>query len=97
MTERKHYTPEEITSLLRRADELIAGGMKIGQAIKEIDVADMTYYRWRKEAKKAATKVKHYDRPTADLNVKRLEAENAKLRRLVADLYIDKYLRGAAA
>jgi len=82
MSVRKKYSAEEIVNKVREADVLIARGMSIMQAAKQIGVTDQTYYRWRKE----------YGGLKADQakRLKELERENARLKKLVADLSLDK-------
>lgn len=79
---RKRYSAEEIVNKLREADVLIAKGQSIAQACKQIGVTDQTYYRWRKEY--GGLKTDQAKR------LKELERENARLKKLVADLSLDK-------
>jgi transposase-like protein len=87
---RKRHKPEEIVAKLRRVDVLVSPGQSVADAVRSIGVTEVTYYRWRQE----------YGGLEAD-QVKRLkqpETENARLRRAVADLTLDKLiLREAAA
>ncbi|MBN34871.1 MAG: IS3 family transposase, partial [Rhodospirillaceae bacterium] len=46
---RKRYKPEEIASLLRLSDVLHSQGMTMSDAIRQIGVSEVTFYRWRKE------------------------------------------------
>ena len=46
---RKRYRPEEIVSLLRRAEVLHGQGMSMADAIRELGISEVTFYRWRKE------------------------------------------------
>ena len=46
---RKRYTAEEIVAKLRQVDVLVSQGQKIADAIRQIGVSEVTYYRWRQE------------------------------------------------
>ncbi len=46
---RKNYKPEEIVSKLRRVDVLVSQGSGVADAIRQIGVSEVTYYRWRQE------------------------------------------------
>ena len=46
---RKKYTPEEIVAKLRQVDVLVSQGQNIADAIGQIGVSEVTYYRWRQE------------------------------------------------
>ena len=46
---RKKYKPEEIVAKLRQVDVLVSQGQNIGDAIRQIGVSEVTYYRWRQE------------------------------------------------
>ena len=46
---RKHYTPEQIISMLREAEVALAQGQSVGQACRTLGVSEQSYYRWRKE------------------------------------------------
>lgn len=78
----KKYSSEEIITKLRQAEILQSQGMNQGQIIKEIGVALDTYVRWRKEY--GGMRVDQAKR------LKDLEKENARLKKLVADLALDK-------
>lgn len=82
MSVRKKYSAEEIVNKLREADVLIARGQSIMQACKQIGITDQTYYRWRKEY--GGLKTDQAKR------LKELERENGRLKKLVADLSLDK-------
>ena len=81
---RKRYRPEEIIAKLREAEVLLAQGMKVAEVVKAIGIHEVTYYRWRKEyGGMNVTQVKR---------LKELEKENARLRRAVSDLTLDKMI-----
>ena len=81
---KKVYKPEEIVSKLRQADVLHSQGMSMADAIRQIGVSEVTFYRWRKE----------YGGMKADQlkRLKELEKENIRLRRAVSDLTLDKLI-----
>lgn len=79
---RKGYTPEQVVSVLRQVEALVANGKTTDQACREAGIVEQTYYRWRKEY--GGLKVDQAKR------LKELEQENSKLKRLVAELSLDK-------
>ena len=81
---KKRYNAEEIIHKLREAEVLLAQGSSIAQACKQLGITDQTYYRWRKSY--GGMKVDQAKR------LKELEAENARLKRAVADLTVDKLI-----
>ena len=78
---RKRYTPEQIISKLREAEVLLSQGQTVAQACKSLGVSEQTYYRWRREYGGMGT--------TQVRRLKGLERENARLKKLVADLSLD--------
>ena len=81
---RKRYRPKEIITKLREAEVLLAQGMKVAEVVKAIGIHDVTDYRWRKEyGRMKVTQVKR---------LTELEKENARLRRAVSDLTLDKMI-----
>jgi transposase-like protein len=46
---RKRYKPEEIVAKLRQVDVLVSQGQSMTDAIRQIGVSEVTYYRWRQE------------------------------------------------
>ena len=76
------YTAEQIVKMLRDADAAIAGGKTIEQVCRDLGISDATYYTWRK--KYGRMKVNELKR------LKDLQKENAQLKKLVADLSLDK-------
>ena len=79
---RKRFTAEQIISKLREAEVLLAQGEKMGVVCKRIAVTEQTYYRWRKEY--GGLRLDQAKR------FKALEKENVRLKKLVADLSLDK-------
>jgi transposase-like protein len=86
---RKTYKPEQIIAKLREAEVLLSQGATVGQAIKEIGVSEVTYYRWRKEY--GGMKINQAKK------LKDLEKENARLRKAVSDLTLEKLILEEAA
>ncbi len=82
MARKNRHTAEEIVNKLRQADVELSKGATIAQACKSIGVTDQTYYRWRSEY--GGLKVSPAKR------LKDLERENGRLKKLVADLSLDK-------
>ena len=86
---RKKHTTEEIIGKLREAEIVQGQGGTVADACRRIGVTEQTYFRWRKEY--GGLKVDQARR------MKDLEAENARLRRAVADLTLDKQILKEAA
>ena len=81
---RKHHKPEEIVSKLRQVDVLHSQGRSMAEAIRQIGVTEITYYRWRKEYCGLKTDQVR--------QIKTLEKENMRLRKAVSDLTLDKLI-----
>lgn len=86
---RKRHKPEEIVAKLRQVDVLVSQGKSVAEAVRAISVTEVTYYRWRQEF--GGLKSDQVKR------MKDLEAENARLRRAVSDLTLDKMILKEAA
>jgi putative transposase len=80
----KRYKPEQIVTLLRQIEVGIANGKPTPQACKEAEITVQTYYRWRKEY--GGLKLDQAKR------LKELVKENSKLKRLVAELSLEKQI-----
>jgi len=78
---KKSHSPEQIINKLREAEILLNQGATVGEACRKIGVTEQTYYRWRKEY--GGMRVEHAKR------LKALEKENARLKKLVADVSLD--------
>ena len=89
MGTRKRFTTEQIIWKLREAEVLLSKGQSIAQVSKRLGVTDQTYYRWRREH--GGLKTDQAKR------LKELERENARLKRVVADLTLDKAILKEAA
>lgn len=79
---KERYKPEQIVALLRQIEVAVANGKTTPQACKEAEITVQTYYRWRKEY--GGLKVEQAKR------MKELERENTRLKRLVAELSLEK-------
>ncbi len=79
---RKRYQPEQIIGYLREAEIFLSKGSTIGEVCRKIGITEQTYYRWRRD----------YGSLSVDQakRLKEMEKENARLKRLVADLSLDK-------
>jgi putative transposase len=77
---KKRFSVEQITAVLQQ----VAGGMPAGDVCRQVGISEQTFYRWKKV----------YGRmlPSEAREVKQLRDENAKLKRLVADLSLDKVM-----
>jgi putative transposase len=86
---KKRHKPEEIVAKLRQVDVLTSQGMPMADAIRSIGVTEVTYYRWRSE----------YGGLKSDQvkRLKDLETENARLRKAISDLTLDKLILQEAA
>ena len=82
MARGKKHSPEQVVNLLRQIEVAIANGKSTSLACKEALITDQTYYRWRKEY--GGLQVDQARR------LKELEQENAKLKRIVANLSLEK-------
>ena len=79
---RKSYKPGQVINLLRKIEVEIANGKKAAQAAREVGICEQTYYRWRKEF--GGLKLDQAKR------LRDLEKENSRLKRLVAELSLEK-------
>ena len=78
---RRRHTPEQVVRKLREADRLLGEGIELPEVIKELEVSEQTYYRWRNQfGGMKADDVKR---------LKELEQENARLKRIVADQVLE--------
>jgi hypothetical protein len=86
---RKTYRCEEIIAKLRQGEGLIGQGKKVPEVIKALGVHEVTHYRWRRGH--GGLDVSQAKR------LKGLERENARLRKAVSDLALDKVITQEAA
>ena len=75
---RKRYSDEQIAFALRQAE----GGTAVEEICRKLGVSEATFYRWKKQFAGMGT--------VEIRRLKQLEEENTKLKRLVADLSLDK-------
>jgi putative transposase len=78
----KFHKPEQIVKKLREADTALSSGNTVEQVCRQLGISDATYYNWRKQ----------YGQMKLDQvkQLKALQKENARLKKLVADLSLDK-------
>ncbi len=81
---KKRHKAEEIVLKLRQVDVLTSQGSTVADAVRQIGVTEVTYYRWRKEY--GGLKMDQVRR------LKELEKENLQLRRAISDLTLDKLI-----
>jgi len=86
---RKRFSPEQIIVMLREAEIIESKGLTQVEAAKKLGIAEQTLIRWRKEY--GGLRVDQARR------FKELEKENIRLKRLVADLSLDKAILKDAA
>jgi transposase-like protein len=79
---KKHFRPEQIILKLREAEVELSKGNTIGSICRKLEICEQTYYRWRKEY--GGIKVEQAKR------LKKLEKENQRLKKLVANLSLEK-------
>jgi putative transposase len=79
---RRRHTPEQIIRKLREADRLLAEGREVPEVAKQLEISEATYHRWRAQ----------YGGLKADdaKRLKELTAENARLKRLLAEAELEK-------
>ena len=85
----KRHKPEEIIAKLRQVEVMTGQGASMADAIRSMGVTEVTYYRWRSEY--GGMKLDQVKR------LKELEVENARLRKAVSDLTLDKLILKEAA
>ena len=78
----KKHRPEQIIKKLREAEMMLAAGKTIGQVAQTLSISEQTFYRWRNQY--GGMKASEAKR------LKHLEEENKRLKKLVADLTLDK-------
>jgi len=77
----KHHTPEQIVGLLRQAEVGLGAGQSVAQVCQQLGVSEQTFYRWKSQ----------YGGMKADQmkRLRELEAENARLKKIVAEQALD--------
>jgi len=78
---KKKHTGPQIVAKLRQADVLIGQGKSVPEVCREIEVSQQTYYRWRQK----------YGGMSPDMikQLRLVQKENKRLRRVVADQALD--------
>ena len=79
---RKYYKPEQIIKKLREAETMVSAGKTIGQVCQTLEVSEQTYERWQK--KYGGMQAEEAKR------LRELEVENSRLKKMVAELSLDK-------
>ena len=77
---KQRFSVEQITAVLQQ----VSGGMPVGDVCRQVGVSEQTFYRWKKEYAGML--------PSEARELKQLRDENLKLKRLVADLSLDKVM-----
>jgi putative transposase len=77
---RKRFSVEQITAILKQAE----GGVAVGDLCRQVGISEQTFYRWKKEYGGML--------PSEARELKQRRDENTKLKRLVADLSLDKVM-----
>ena len=75
---KKHFSVEQIVVILKQAEQ----AMPVGELIRRVGISEQTFYRWKKE----------YSGLEVDQvrQLKQLQDENSRLKKIVADLTLDK-------
>ena len=82
MARGKRFSAEQIIAMLRQIEVQLAQGKSLAPACKEAGISEQSYYRWRREYSGVAVEQAK--------RLKELERENTRLRRLGADLSLEK-------
>lgn len=85
----KRHTVDQIVSKLRKADVELGKGKKVPEVCKLLEITEQTYYRWRQ--KYGGMK------PEMAKQLKTLEKENARLKKMVAEQALDMEILKEAA
>jgi putative transposase len=81
---RKRHSDEDILKLLREIELALASGNDVGTACRSVGISDATYYNWRKRFGGMAR--------SQLSEMKALEKENTRLKKIVAELELDKLI-----
>ena len=84
VSRRKRRSPEQIIAHLREADGMLSSGQTVGQVCQKLSISEQTYHRWRNS----------FGGMKADAmkGLKKLEEENRRLKKAVAELTLDKQI-----
>ena len=85
----KRHTVDQIIAKLRRADVLLGKGMKVPEVCKQLEIAEQTYYRWRQKYGGM--------QPEMAKELKALQKENTRLKKMVAEQALDREMLKEAA
>ncbi len=85
----KRYKAEQVVVMLREAEIQLAKGLDIAEVCRNLGISEQSYYRWRKEY--GGLKLDQAKK------MKGLEKENARLKKIVADLILDNSILKEAA
>ena len=85
----KRHTVDQIISKLRKADVELGKGRKVPEVCKQLEITEQTYYRWRQKYGGM--------RPEMARELKALQKENARLKKVVADQVLDMEILKEAA
>jgi len=86
---KKRYSAEQIVAMLRQADVELGKGLRVPEACQQLGISEQAYYRWRQKYGGMA--------PEVAKQLKALEKENVRLKKLVADLSLDNQILKEAA
>ncbi len=79
---RKRHTPEQAVRKVREGERMLAAGSDLAEVLRHLEIAESTWHRWRRA---------YAGMNAADVRrLKELEAENARLRKLLAEAELDK-------
>jgi len=79
---RKRHSPDQIFRKIQQADRILAEGGRVAAAVRELNITEATYYRWRN----------HYGGLKAEdaKKLKQLEKQNVALKKLLAEAELEK-------
>ncbi len=83
------HSAEQIVAKLRQADVALGKGLRVPEVCKQLGISEQTYYRWRTKYGGMA--------PEMAKQMKTMEKDNARLKKLVADLSLDNHILKEAA
>ena len=85
----KRHSVDQIIAKLRRADVLLGKDTKVPEICKQLEIAEQTDYRWRQKYGGM--------QPEMAKQLKTLEKENARLKKMVAEQALDMDILKEAA
>ena len=86
---KKRHSAEQIVAMLPQADVDLGKGLKVPEVCKQLGISEQTYYRWRQKYGGM--------QPVMVKQLKSLEKENSRLKKLVADQALDMEILKEAA